>query len=78
MDRKSSDELASQASGLLNSPNPLDDDAKLDAMIVNVIDADRTLSREAARKVIRDEFAGYFEAARSFAASVVSQADGPE
>lgn len=78
MDRQSSDKIASLASAVMRNGNPLKDDALVDQIIANVRDTLVSGTQADARNAIREPLMQYFETAQSLAASVVSQADGPE
>lgn len=78
MDRQSSDKMASLASRILHQKDPLEDDALLDQIVRNVHDAMNTGTIADARNALREPLREYINNAKSLAASVVSQADGPE
>jgi hypothetical protein len=77
-DRKSSDEMAAIASRITSRGDPLQDNALLDQIVRNVADAFATGTIEDARAAIREPLKEFLGNARSLAASVMSQADGPE
>lgn len=77
-DKRSSDDLATLASHVLRTGNPLDDDALVDMAIRNVMDAMTTGEIVNARLALREALGQYFTNVKTLAASVLSQADGPE
>ena len=78
MDKESSDKVAGIAARILRGTSPIDDDALMDQIVRNVTDAVQTGTPEMAREAIREPLREHFNNARTLAASVVSQADGPE
>jgi hypothetical protein len=78
MDRETSDKIATMASHIMHGGNPLDDDAFVDTIVRNVLDAATTGTQDQAREAIREPLRTFMATAKSLAASCVSQADGRE
>jgi len=78
MHKHSSDELASRASAIMRGGNPMDQAGDLEDLAQRVSDMVSTAGKAAGAQLIKDHLNEFCAEAVSFAASVVSQADGPE